>query len=254
MAATDGESVAPDGSVERGPAAAGAEADRQARETRIVRLVDLVVAIVLAIAAVGTAWAGFQSAKWSGVQANSYAAASAARTDANRMSAIAGQQRTVDVVSFTQWLTALNQELGDDPAMLAKVRNYEPNPRKVSGFMFERFRDEFKPVVQAWLDTQPLINTDAPATPFEVSEYSLAAEQQAAQLEATAEQKSATARQANQRSDNYVLTTVIFALVLFFAALVGRMNTLRTQKMLTGIAVVALLGAITVMLTFPIEI
>ncbi|MFW6695074.1 hypothetical protein [Streptomyces sp. MAR4 CNX-425] len=218
------------------------------------RRLDLVLAVVMALAAVGTAWAGFQSAKWSGVQAIDYAAAGAERTKSNRSSTKAGQQRVTDVVTFTSWLNALNQEIVDDPS--ARPRGeYEPDPDAVSGFLFQRFRDEFRPAVHAWLATRPLVDPDAPATPFAMSRYRLAEDARARLQERRADRLSQDARTANQRSDNYVLTAVVFALVLFFAGLAGRTTTRRApQYLLSVLAAVALLFAAALLLTFPVTV
>jgi hypothetical protein len=61
---------------------------------------------LLAIAALLAAWTGFQATKWGGVQANSYSQAGASRVESTRNSTLAGQQTTIDVISFTQWLQA----------------------------------------------------------------------------------------------------------------------------------------------------
>lgn len=215
--------------------------------------IDLLLTLMMALAAVGTAWAGFQSAKWSGVQANSYASAGAARAEASRMTTIAGQQRTIDVVSFTAWLNALNAEIIDDPAS-RPAGGYQPDPNKVSGFLFTRFRPEFRPAVDAWLATQPLINPAAPATPFDLPEYSLAAEDEAQRLVNDADRRSADARTANQRSDNYVLTAVLFALVLLFAGLGTKATSRMTRNTLVVLAGVALASCLIILMTFPVEI
>ncbi|HEY1178114.1 MAG TPA: hypothetical protein VGF17_18310 [Phytomonospora sp.] len=214
---------------------------------------DLILAFMMALAAVGTAWAGFQSAKWSGVQANSYASAGAARAEASRMATLAAQQRTVDVVSFTAWLNALNAEIIDDPS--AKPNgDYRPDPDKVSGFMFTRLRADFRPAVDAWLATRPLVNPDAPATPFEMPAYVIPAETTADELVARAEDLAATARASNQRSDNYVMTAVVFALVLLFAGLAGKARHRNTRHLLIGLASVALVGCLVALILFPVEI
>lgn len=215
--------------------------------------VDLALAVVMALAAVGTAWAGFQSAKWSGVQSNSYAQAGAARTESNRVSAQAGQQRVVDVVTFSSWLQALQQEIIADPAARPDG-GYQPREGTLSGFLFTRFRDEFRPAVDAWLATRPLVDPAAPATPFALPEYQLAAEATAGSLAADADQLSATARTANQRSDNYVLTAVVFALVLFFAGVASRAHGVRAQRLLFTLAVAALLGAAGLLATLPVTV
>jgi hypothetical protein len=214
---------------------------------------DLIVALFMALAAVGTAWAGFESAKWSGVQANSYASAGADRAEASRATTLASQQRAIDVVSFTAWLNALNAEIVADPSVRPNG-TYTPNTKMVSGFLFERFRPEFRPAVDAWLATHPLIDPDAPATPFDLPQYRLAADQRAQHLVDRAEKLSATARAANQRSDNYVLTAVVFATVLFFSGMATKANGRRIQLFFTVLAGIALLGCIVTLALFPVEI
>ncbi|MEV1054112.1 hypothetical protein [Streptomyces sp. NPDC049887] len=256
MSTADGraEEGADDGGPDRASAGTGGPAGDEPVEARRGRdRIELFLTVILALAAVGTAWAGFQSAKWSGVQANSYAQASAARTESSRRSAEAGQLVTIDVISFTQWLTALNEEIAADPSKRPEGV-YTPDPNSVSGFLFARFRQEFKPAVSAWLLNRPLTNPEAPPTPFAMPEYRLAADEAADRLLSQAERKSATARQANQRSDNYVLTAVLFALVLFFAAVAGRARAGRAQRVLLGLTVAALLAAVSLLLSYPVTV
>ncbi|BCJ37503.1 hypothetical protein Athai_50060 [Actinocatenispora thailandica] len=223
-----------------------------AEESRNTRF-DLVVALFMALAAVGTAWAGFESAKWSGVQANSYASAGADRAEASRAATLAGQQRGIDVVSFTAWLNALNAEIVADPSVRPKG-NYKPNQQAVSGFLFERFRPEFRPAVNAWLATHPLINADAPATPFDMPQYRLAAQRRSERLVDSAGKLAAKARSANQRSDNYVLTAVALATVLFFSGMASKANGRRLQLFFTILAGTVLIGCIVTLALFPIQI
>ncbi len=214
---------------------------------------ELVEAILLSIAAVLAAWTGFQSAKWSGVQANSYSMAGASRVESTRQSAQAGQQTTVDVVSFTQWLQAMQAEgLLDQPA--DSNAGYVPDTTKLSGFLYERFRPEFKTAVDAWVATHPRTNADAPTTPFAMSEYKVAASIEADRLQRLAEDQAARARRANQRSDNYVLMTIMFATVLFFAGISSKMTTFRARALLLGVAMTILVAAIVIVLTFPKQV
>jgi hypothetical protein len=215
--------------------------------------IDLLLAVTLALAAVGTAWAGFQSAKWSGVQANSYAKSGATRSESNQSTARAAQQRIVDAVGFSSWIEALQREIIADPSIKLEG-GWEPRKGSFSAFFFERFRDEFRPAVDAWIESRPLLDPDAPPTPFDMPEYQLASEKRALQLEAQAEALASTARDANQRSDNYVLTAVVFALVLFFAGVAGRAKRLRSQALLSVLAGTALVASIVLLLVQPIEI
>ncbi|GAA2262883.1 hypothetical protein GCM10009853_015020 [Glycomyces scopariae] len=211
---------------------------------------DLVLTIVMALAAVGTAWSGFQSAKWSGYQAISFAEAGAARTESAKAATDAGQDRLKDLVAYTSWIGALQEEIiaGTSPRPNG---DYAPDPDEVSGFLYERFRPEFKPAVDAWIATHPLVNPAAPATPFDMPEYALESEALAADLVAKAEAATAEAQADNQRSDNYVFMAVVLALALFFAGVAGRMRTRRSQWILSGAAVVTFLGAAIVILALP---
>ncbi|NUO59573.1 MAG: hypothetical protein HOV71_22700 [Hamadaea sp.] len=214
---------------------------------------DLVLTVVMALAAVGTAWAGFESTKWGGVQANAYAAAGAVRAEAGRAANRAGQQRIRDLVNFTSWLNALNEDL-----LAGKISQpagaYTPTPGTLSGFLYDRFRPGFEPVIKDWVATRPLLNPNSPATPFDLPGYVLPDEDRASTLNAQADALTHEAQAANQRGDNYVLTAVIFALVLFFAGVAGRARARRTQFGLTVLAVVALAAAIITLATFPVEI
>ncbi|MEU5157081.1 hypothetical protein [Glycomyces sp. NPDC021274] len=211
---------------------------------------DLALTVIMALAAVGTAWAGFQSAKWSGLQAISFAEAGAARTESAKASTDAGQDRLTDLVAFTSWIGALQEEIIAGTSTRPSG-DYEPNPEEVSGFLYERFRPEFKPAVDAWVATRPMVNPDAPATPFEMPEYRLESEALAAELVERAEAATAEAHDDNQRSDDYVFMAVILALALFFAGVAGRSRTARSQRLLAGAAVVTFIGAAIVLLVLP---
>ena len=141
------------------------------------------------------AWAAFQSAKWNGEQADAYARASATRVESTRASTAAGQQTIIDVNTFTAWLDALATERRVDPnGSLAADGSYVPDPQQLSGFLYERFRDEFKSAIVAWLAELPLQNPDAPSTPFVMKQYKLAANEDARRLERQAELDSREAR------------------------------------------------------------
>lgn len=216
---------------------------------------ELGATVLMAVATILTAWSAFQSTKWSGVQANSYASAAAARTQSTKASTAGGQAVIVDVQLFTQWLDALVDERRIDPnASEAPDGSYEPDPDELSGFFFERFRDEFKPAVRAWLALRPLQTPDAHATPFTMTEYRVAETDRSDELERRADALAAEARRANQRGDNYVLTTVLFAAVLFFAGISTKLESLRNRALLSGFAVLMLLTGVAILATYPVEV
>ncbi len=132
--------------------------------------VELVATVVLATAVIATAWSGFQSARWSGNQAILFSEASAARTESTRSSTIAGQLVQIDVAMFSDWLAALDEDIRNGTIAVAPGQPYRPDPDTLSGFLFDRFRPELVVAVRAWLYTGPLVDSDAPTSPFEMPE------------------------------------------------------------------------------------
>jgi hypothetical protein len=212
---------------------------------------ELAATVVLAIATVVTAWSAFQSAKWSGVQSIDFSLASAQRTESVRASNRANTQTAVDVDTFVAWASAVSQERG---GARPSTEAYTPEPGTLSGFLFQRFRPEFKPAVQAWLNTRPLVTPDAPSSPFVMPEYKLAEGAKADRLAQRADQSRRAALQANQRSDNYVLTTVLFAAVLFFAGISTKVVGRRPRLLVFGCALALLLAGAVILATFPVQI
>ena len=124
------------------------------------RTIDTLAAVLLALAAVATAWSSYQASRWTGEQAKTFAAASAARVESTRASSLANTQTQIDVSVFTQWVDAA---LRDET--------------ELATFYQQRFRDEFKPAFRAWLRTDPFNDPSAPPSPFAMDEYRLAATQ-----------------------------------------------------------------------------
>lgn len=213
---------------------------------------ELIATIVMALAAIFTAWAAFQSAKWSGEQATSFSRAGAARTESTRFDTRAGQQTGVDVAIFTSWLDALNAELrSGEIEPLESAEDYVPTPDTLSAFYFERMRPEFKVALEPWLKLNPLQTEGAPASPFEMDEYVLANSVEATRLQDVADQHAADAAKANQTSDDYVLTVVAFALVLFFGGVSSKLAAVQNRYLTIGVAVLLFSGATWVLLSLP---
>ena len=212
--------------------------------------VELVATVALAIAAILTAWSAFQSAKWSGEQATSFSKAGAARTESTRADTTAGQLISIDVTLFVQWVSALNSDINDG-SISPEISTYTPTKGTVSGFLFDRFRDEFKPAMDAWLATDPPNNPDAPPTPFAMEEYVVEQAVIASQLQEEANAFADDAGTANQTSDNYVLTAVLFATVLFFAGVSSKLSKATNRAVLVGISVLILIVASVIVLSLP---
>jgi hypothetical protein len=218
-------------------------------EARLDRRFEIMEAVLLSLAAVLTAWAGFQATKWSGEQADGYSQAASTRVEATRSADLANQSSVADLITFTEWLAAAERE-----GLLADSlpgRAYVPDPDLLSGFLYQRFRNEFAVAVSAWLATSPRTNPDAPTSPFQMPEYELAAQREADRLEARADRESERAREANDISDRYVLITIMLASVLFFAGIGSKMDTYRARVLLLGMGTALLLVSAVVVASFP---
>ena len=77
-----------------------------------------------------------------------------------------------------------------------------------------------------------------------MSEYQLEARDQAAGLDAQAQDSAAEVRMDIQRSSNYVLTVVLYAIVLIFAGMSTRVSTSRLRWVLTIAGCLLFVGAI----------
>jgi len=207
-----------------------AEARRQHR-------IEVLSTILLAVAAVATAWSTYQSTQWRGEQAADYSKGNAARVESSTASTRAGQLTQVDIATFIQWVNA-------DVA----------GKKRLATFYRRRFRKEFRPAFAAWVATNPRTNPKAPLTPFVMPQYKVAEAVQAARLNVAAGRHANTAGTANQRSDNYVLAVVLFAVSLFFAGVSTKLRALRQREVLLALGWLIFLGAAIWLATFPVSL
>jgi hypothetical protein len=199
--------------------------------------VEIAATVLLALAAVATAWSSYQAARWNGEQAKTASASNRTRIEAARASALANAQTEVDVATFSQWVDA-----------------YARKESFLADFYFKRFRNEFKPAVNAWLATRPLRNPAAPLTPFAMPEYRLSAAAEAERLDARAEELSAQVRRNIQRSTNYVLGVVLFAVALFFAGMSTKLTGSGPRKALLLVGWVVFTGAAAWIAASPVSV
>jgi hypothetical protein len=85
-----------------------------------------------------------------------------------------------------------------------------------------------------------------------MEEYVVAKGVEADALTALADEKAAAARTANQNGDNYVLTMVLFASVLFFAGVSSKMNRPRNRVIILGFGLVTLTVGMVILVSLPI--
>ena len=198
---------------------------------------EVLVTVLLVVGAAAASWSSYQATRWNGEQAKAAGRTSAIRIEASRAASLASAQTQVDVATFIAWTDADGH--GDT---------------KLEEFYTERFRPEFKTAFDAWLATDPFVDTSAPKTPFAMEEYTVASGEEAARLDAEAETSAATVATNIQRSSNYVLTVVLYTIVLLFAGMAGKMSSRRLRIGVVVAAYVVLIGALAWVATFPVSV
>jgi hypothetical protein len=199
--------------------------------------VEPVAAVLLSICAVATAWSSYQATRWNGEATKASGRTSALRIQAARAQGLSESQTQIDVATFTQWVDA-----------------YAHREARLTDFYSKRFRDEFKPAVDAWIATKPLKTPDAPLTPFAMPQYRLAAADAAKRLDAQSEASAADVRRNIQRGSNYVLGVVLFAIALFFAGMGVKLQAARLRTLMVAVGGLLFLGAAIWIATFPVSL
>jgi hypothetical protein len=215
-----------------------AKADRRGRsEKREHDWVEIAAAVLLALATIASAWSAYQSSRWHGVQAREYASANATRIHSAEASDLADQEMTMDAAVFSDYCFAYAEGEMD---LLAFYEN-------------RLFRPEMKTAVVAWKATGPLQNEAAPATPFDMEEYRNANREKSQALEKEAQKHTASAGEAIDHADNYILLTVLFASVLFFAGISTKFGTVRIKLTLLSLGGLVFIGSLVVLAFRPIH-
>ena len=87
-----------------------------------------------------------------------------------------------------------------------------------------------------------------------MDEYQLQAQADAERLDADAEVMAGTVRRNIQRSANYVLAVVLFAVALFFAGMSAKLRGPGTRKALLATGCLVFVGTLAWIATFPISL
>ncbi len=184
---------------------------------------------------VGIAYSAYEADQWVGVQTFLLREVNtnSLRTAADELAQ--GQHTTVDAMTFIQYSNAL-------------IRN----EHNLTNFYYQRFTPEMKVAVDAWLQTDPLKNPNAPPTPFAMSEYNRTHELHAKQFEIKTNLALQQAQQANENSSKYVYSSVFYSSALFVDGVIGRTSNKRLSETLLGITMVITAIATIILIQIPI--
>ena len=195
---------------------------------------ELWSALLLAAATVATAYSAYESTRWSGEQSTQFTSAGASRTESAKARSDAASLTTIDAALFTEYAIAFTEQNKEAQNILERF-----------------FRPEFLPAFNEWIDLKPLKNPDAPPTPFQLDTYKPERLIESEQLEQQATAQFDAGREANQTSDNYVLATIFFGSVLFFAGIGTKFGTDRIVTGTLAVGTIVFLGGVTRLITLP---
>lgn len=187
-------------------------------------------------AALATSWSGYESTLWNGEQAVQNGRTSAMRTCATRAATQSGQMKTIDVVLFLSWWHAA--EAGSEKLRMEHEK---------------RFRSEFKPAFSAWMALNPKDNANAPSTPFAMPQYLVAADAEADRCDRESVAAAEAAQRANDLGDRYILTSLIFAVVLFFCGATQNIEAPRARLMTFVFGLLAFVVGLASLANLPIH-
>ncbi len=196
------------------------------------RILQICEAAVLAAVTLTAAWSGFAAAKWGTESRLELAAASTARSEANRAVSSAEQTRNYDASMFNAWFTAWTLD--------------RPDKMKIAE---RRFRPAYEVAFQAWRSTNPETNPDAPPGPSYMPEYVIPAETRAARLDSKANSHAAAGESAGVAGDKYIRVTVVLAGVLFLIGIGSTFTIAGVRYILLGVGATLLIAAV-VLITF----
>jgi hypothetical protein len=196
--------------------------------------IEPVVAIVMALTTLCTAWCSYQSAAWTRQSNRLLNEYNALERRAALLEVQGSQAVIVHVGMFMQLLAA--QHAGN---------------QQLANFYAERFPPDVKKAYEAWLAQKPFENSAADAHPFVPNLYEVRGVAEAAVARAEAAQKVVQAREAGNRSGQYLANTVLFATVLFFAGTAGKFEQPRVRLSAAAFGVAVFLFAVVRMLLMP---
>lgn len=189
---------------------------------------DFASAVLMAAAVVGTAYSIWQSTVWNSEEGLWYAEAASTRLESAKALTIAENEIEYDSTVFSE-LAIRYADFFDSPEV-------QQEAQQLADLLI---RSEFRPALDAWIASDPLNNPDAAISPFELEQYRNENLEEGERLRLEAEANLVAAQEASGYADDYILATVFFASVLFFAGIATKLRSAHVQG---GILVLALAG------------
>ena len=196
--------------------------------------IEPVVALLMALTTLCTAWCSYQSAAWTRRSNARMNESNALERRAALLDVQGSQALVVHSSMFMQLIAA--QHAGNE---------------QLASFYAERFPPDVKKAYDAWLAQKPFENRAADPHPFVPNLYKVRGAEEAAAARADSAQRVTEAREAGNRSGQFLANTVLFATVLFFAGTAGKFEQPRVRLSAASFGVAVFLFAVVRMLLMP---
>jgi len=196
--------------------------------------IEPVVAVLMALTTICTAWCSYESATWTRQSNRLMNESNALEQRAALLEVQGNQALIVHTAMFMELLAA--QYAGNE---------------KLASFYAERFPPDVKKAYEAWLAQKPFENRAADAHPFVPNLYQVRGAAEATAARADAVRRVDEAREAGNRSGQYLANTVLFAMVLFFAGTAGKFDQPRVRLFAAAFGVALFVFAVVRMLLMP---
>ena len=188
----------------------------------------------MALATLSTEWCSYQSAAWTRKSNRLMNEFNALERRAAVLDVQGSQALIVHTAMFMELLAA--QHAGNE---------------QLASFYAERFPPDVKQAYDAWLAQKPFENRAADPHPFVPNLYEVRGAAEAAAARADSVRRVTEAREAGNRSGQYLANTVLFATVLFFAGTAGKFEQPRVRLFAAAFGVALFAFAVIRMLLMP---
>jgi hypothetical protein len=183
---------------------------------------------------VAISYSSYEAHLWSGIQTFLLRDVNRDSLQAAKEEMSQGQHTIIDVMTFTQYSNALIK-----------------NDQNITNFYYQRFTPEMKIAVDAWLQTDPLKNPNAPSSPFVMLEYNRTHVLLAQQFEEKTNLELQQAQQANENSSSYVFLSVFYSSALFIDGVIGRTSNKKLGHILLYITMTITIIATIILIQIP---
>jgi len=197
--------------------------------------IEIIAAALLALATMMSAWCAFSSSEWHGDSTEYYNKSNTSMIKSAELLDRAQQQVLIDVVVFSNYYNAVS---GGDLQL-------------AEGYKNRAFSPELKVAFEAWMATNPLVNPEARATPFAMPEYKRPYRTKGLAEQRISKEQAAKGKDAMRMSNTYILLTVLFASVLFFAGISTKFKDFRIKLALLAFGIFIFIVAAVVVLLQP---